>query len=94
MKIIIVSILIIGLFVVPAFAQNRQVREDGIDQDNQNFPTGIKRASPRGSGGYDETGQYYPGVRGGIINPQTGEFMPAVKGGYIDPQTGRFIPAH
>lgn len=40
------------------------------------------------------TGEFYPGVPGGIINPRTGEFMPEVGGGYIDPKTGRFIPKH
>jgi len=38
------------------------------------------------------TGEFYPGVAGGIINPRTGEFMPDVGGGYVDPKTGRFIP--
>lgn len=46
-------------------------------------------------GAFDiRTGEFYPGVPGGIVNPRTGEFMPDVGGGYVDPKTGRFIPKH
>lgn len=40
-----------------------------------------------------QTGEFYPGVAGGIINPRNGRFYPEVAGGYINSTTGQFIPA-
>jgi hypothetical protein len=38
------------------------------------------------------TGQFMPGVAGGIVNPRNGQFYPDVGAGYINPQTGQFMP--
>ena len=38
------------------------------------------------------TGQFYPGVAGGVINPTNGQFYPDVGAGYINPTSGQFMP--
>lgn len=53
---------------------------------------GARNFGPSPSAIDTQTGQFYPGVAGGVINPTNGQFYPDVGAGYIDPRSGQFMP--
>jgi len=76
----------------PDIASEGRTTKD-IESDNRIAPQNEPPKHHQNPGAINtRTGEFYPGVAGGIINPRTGEFYPDVGGGYIKPSTGEFIP--
>lgn len=73
-------------------AKNKRTRNHFDSDNNDNNDNNINRSS--GSRGATDvtSGQYFPPVAGGVIDPRDGTFHQDVGGGYVNTKTGSFSP--